>query len=216
MTLKAGVNNFSAGTVQSGVGSIYLNGDDEQNLSGAIFTTTGSIRLTAGQDIQIGSGSVVTGGGGNIDVTAMAGSVNAGTDAAGYTFNFAASRNDVLYQVDASFPGLLGGISTGNGGDVNITAGLDILSYLPNGNNPSGDAGSGAFGAMPGDVTLTAGRNVTGHYIVANGAGIINAGNDAGTSASELALSLVSGGWTVSATRDIVLQEVRNPNGYFQ
>ncbi len=113
------------------------------------------------------------------------------------------------------FRGLLGGISTGNGGDVNITAGLDILSYLPSGNNPSGDAGSGAFGATPGDVTLTAGRNVMGHYIVANGAGIINAGNDAGTSASELALSLVSGGWTVNATRDIVLQEVRNPNGIF-
>jgi hypothetical protein len=44
---------------------------------------------------------------------------------------------------------------------------------------------------------------------------MIHAGQDAGTSSSQLALSLVSGGWEVDAVRDIVLQEVRNPNGVF-
>ena len=114
---------------------------------------------------------------------------------------------------------------------MNITAGLDIISFLPTGNNTAGDAGSGAFGPEPGNVTLTAGRNVVGHYVVADGTGTINAGvnipqylldqqiilsnpdGDAGTAANELALSLIDGGWTVNAAQDINLQEVRNPNG---
>jgi filamentous hemagglutinin family protein len=212
VTLKAGVNDFNAGTVQPGLGSIYLNGGSGQNLSGAILLNSGSIDLTAGMDIQIGSGSVATSGGGNISATAVAGSVNTGTDTGGYTYNLASSRNDTLYQVDASFPGTLGGISTANGGDVNITAGLDIISLLPTGNNIT-DAGSGAFGS--GNITLAAGRNVEGHFIAANGTGVINAGNDAGTPTRELALSVISGGWTVNAAGDILLQEVRNPNGVF-
>jgi filamentous hemagglutinin family protein len=210
VTLKAGVNDFSAGTVRSGTGSIYLNGGPGQELSGAIQTASGSINLLAGQDILLGAGqasssSVVTTGGGNIDVTAVAGSVNTGTDQNGFVF-FPSS-----YTVFASS---LGGISTGAGGDVNITAGLDIISYLPTGNNPAGDAGSGAFGiGAPGNVTLTAGRDITGHFVVADGTGTINAGVDAGTTANALALSLIDGGWTVNAAHDINLQEVRNPNG---
>jgi fibronectin-binding autotransporter adhesin len=212
VTLKAGVNDFNAGTVQPGVGNIFLNGGSGQNLSGSIAMNSGSIDLTAGQDIQIGSGSVTTSGGGGISATALAGSVNTGTDTGGFTFNFASSRNDTLYQVDASFPGNLGGISTAGGGDVSITAGLDIISFLPRGTITT-DAGSGAFGG--GNVTLNAGRDVEGHFIVANGAGVINAGRDAGNSSSELALSLIDGGWMVNAGQDILLQEVRNPNGIF-
>src|SRR5262249_48406846 len=75
--------------------------------------------------------------------------------------------------------------------------------------------GSGAFGAAPGNVTLSAGRDVSGHFVVRNGVGTIDAGRDAGTSARQLALSLVSGGWEVHAEHDIILQEVRNPNGIF-
>ncbi len=56
---------------------------------------------------------------------------------------------------------------------------------------------------------------VQGHFVVRNGTGTITAGRDAGTSTRLLALSLVSGGWTVNAARDILLQEVRNPNGIF-
>ena len=37
-------------------------------------------------------------------------------------------------------------------------------------------AGSGAYGPQPGNVTIVAGGNVTGHYLVANGIGGIYAG----------------------------------------
>ena len=63
-------------------------------------------------------------------------------------------------------------------------------------------------------MTLTAGGNVTGHYVVTDGVGVINALN-AGTSPQNLALSLVNGSWTVNATDSVYLQEVRNPNGMF-
>ena len=63
----------------------------------------------------------------------------------------------------------LGGISTADGGNANITAGLDIISYLPVAGGVQTDAGTGCFGSAPGNVTLTAGRNVTGHYVVADG-----------------------------------------------
>ncbi len=36
--------------------------------------------------------------------------------------------------------------------------------------------GSGAFGAAAGNVTIVAGGNVSGHYVVANGTGKIFAG----------------------------------------
>jgi filamentous hemagglutinin family protein len=242
VSLKAGVSDFVAGTVQPAPannptisGNIYLdgaNGQDGANglsLGGSIQTTTGSIDLLAGQDIQVGSGSVTTVGGGSITAKAVAGSVNTGTDTGAFTFNNIAP----LYAVDTSFPGTLGGISTAAGGDVNITAGQDIISYLPSGSinqgNTTPDAGSGAFGS--GNVTLDAGRNVEGHFIVTAGAGVINAGNNAGvttdvantdgTSGRNLALSLIAGdgsspgGWTVDAGQDILLQEVRNPNGIF-
>ena len=78
----------------------------------------------------------------------------------------------------------------------------------------SEDAGSGAFGAAPGNVTLTAGGDVTGHYVLANGTGTITAAN-AGDGNQALALSLIKGGWVVNAADNIFLQEVRNPNGMF-
>ena len=103
-------------------------------------------------------------------------------------------------------------------------------------------AGSGAYGSasgQKGDVNLVAGGNVTGHFLVANGTGKIFAGvqmdanknpvkdvnqhyvlsgvGSAGTDVSNpnLALSLIAGGWNVTAAQDIILQEVRNPNGDF-
>ena len=105
-----------------------------------------------------------------------------------------------------------------------------------------GTPGSGAYGNQPGqrgDVNIVAGGNVIGHYLVANGTGNIFAGvtmgtdgnpvkdasgnyvlggaGSAGTDSTShgLALSLISGGWNVDATRNIYLQEVRNPNGIF-
>ncbi len=233
-------------------GAITATAGRDLQMNGGSITTFGGgdITVTAERDIQVGSGSITTVGGGDITATATTGSVNTGTDTGGYIFNDVPPNDntDPLYQVAATvnnpqYPGDLGGISTAAGGDVKITAGLDIISFLPQGtyDSPS-DAGSGAFGS--GNVTLVAGGNVTGHYIVASGIGAIYAGvkmangipvdvdgnpvtdgksyildsaskGSAGTADEELALSLISGRWNVQAANNIVLQEVRNPNGVF-
>ena len=220
VTLEAG-RNFSvantvvpgvpgtaaAGTVRSGTGSITLAG------SATIEGQDGSISLLAGQGVTIATGAVRTMGGGNIDVEALAGNINAGANPNGYLFNASS-----LYTVSS----LLGGISTGDGGNVAISAGGNVSSFLPTTVNSSvSDAGSGAFGPEPGVVTVRAGGNVTGHFVAAdstlNGnpvASTVTAGGNAGTAATPLALSLVAGGWEVSAPNgSIYLQEVRNPNG---
>lgn len=232
-TLQAGydaVNNL----VAYGAGSILLNGNS------FIQTRAGNLNLEAGQDITVNSGFVRTTGGGNVSAWALAGNVDTGTYAHGYVFNLANSVGSVYCKVDP-FNGV-GGISTQAGGDVSITAGGNVTSYLPYGNSAStigGDAGAGAFGPQAGNVTIVAGGNVTGHYVVANGTGAIHAGvamdangnpitdaggnyvlaagstGSAGTADNKLALSLISGGWTVDAASDIYLQEVRNPNGVF-
>ncbi len=208
VSILAGVS-FPSGVVQAGVGNIFLNSGQGKTLNGAIQLASGNINLVAGNNIQVGSGYVRTIGGGSISAMALAGSINTGTDAAGYRFLSASSATDPFYLVDQN----LGGISTAAGGNVTLNAGLDVVSYLPSGNKPAGDAGSGAFGSAAGNVTVIAGRNVTGHYVVANGTGSIMAGNDAGNGSAQLALSLIKGGWSVNAVDNIYLQEVRNPNG---
>ena len=203
----------------------------------------------AGQDITVGSGYVITTGGGSISAHALAGDIDTGSDAQGYHFNRNASSLSAAYNLQNG----LGGISTAAGGDVTLIAGGNVTSVLPgkgvyyyDGNQETPDngsdyttAGSGAYGSQPGNVTIVAGGDVTGHYLVANGTGSIFAGvqMDAngnpikdssgnyvlGTSGSagtdqlnpNLALSLVSGGWNVTAAQNIILQEVRNPNGVF-
>ena len=207
--LRAGVD-FNTGLIKSGTGSILLNG------SAQIQTFGGDITLEAGQDITVGLGSITTFGGGSIMATAKAGSINTGTSPNGYDFNYPFTRSDVLYAPSYS----LGGISTAAGGNVILNAGLDVISFLPVNGNLGGDAGSGAFGVnvdptIKDTVSITAGRNVTGHFVVANGTGIIQAGNNAGTAIAPLALSLIAGSWAVNANQDIILQEVRNPNGIF-
>lgn len=199
VTLQAGRNFSLADTVVSGVGNISFSG------TASLQTTDGNISLLAGNNITVASGHVRTISGGSITAHAVGGSINTGTKANGYQFL------PTGYQVSSD----LGGISTANGGDVTLTAGLDVISYLPIAGGVQTDAGSGAFGAAPGNVTITAGRDVSGHYVVRNGVGTITAGRNAGTTSRLLALSLVAGGWNVSAAQDILLQEVRNPNGVF-
>lgn len=187
-------------------GSITFSG------TAGLQTGDGDITLFAGNNITINGGYVRTINGGDISVTAVSGSVNAGNNPNGYDFRPTDTTGaNYVYVVDPN----LGGISTAAGGNVNITAGTDIISYLPVAGGVQTDAGTGCFGSAPGNVTLTAGRNVAGHYIVADGTGTITAGNNAGTTIKPLALSLVDGGWNVTAVNDILLQEVRNPNGIF-
>ncbi len=91
VALAAGVNNFATGAIQPGVGNIYLNGGAGQTGGGSIQTARGSINLAAGQDITVGSGYVITTGGGSINAHALAGNIDTGSDAQGYILSTNAS-----------------------------------------------------------------------------------------------------------------------------
>ena len=199
VTLEAGRDFATRDGLKPGVGSITFSG------TGSLQTERGDVTLRAGNHVTVNSGFVRTTGGGDIDVTAVAGTINTGSKAAGFRFL------PTGYAVDPD----LGGISTAAGGNVSLTAGTDVLSYLPVAGGVQSDAGSGAFGEAPGNVSIKAGRDVAGHFVLRHGTGTIEAGRNAGTGSRLLALSLVDGGWSVQAAADILLQEVRNPNGIF-
>ena len=205
---------FSTASLTFGVGTITLNG------AARVQTANGSITALAGNSVTVGTGGIVSGietgqgamintfagVGGNVTVVADYCNVNCGTSAVGYSF----TQTGGGYTVAST----LGGISTASGGNVFIKAGGNIQADSPTSFSVGDDPGSGAFGSAPGNVTLIAGGNVTGHYVLENGAGVITA-NNAGTSGVGLSLSLVNGGWKVNATDNIFLQEVRNPNGMY-
>ena len=218
VNLQAGVS-FPAGTIQSGIGNIFLNGGTGKTFTGAISTARGSVDLEAGNSILVGGGYIRTTAGGSIHVTALSGDINAGTANGGYQFSIQG------YSVSPN----LGGISTAAGGDVTLNAGHNIVSQptVP-ANQPPG--ASGAYGSQPGNVTLIAGNQVLGNYTVANGTGTILAGvqvqdgqvtqitsptADVGSAQRPVSLSLIDGSWNVLAARDIYISEVRNPDGTF-
>jgi hypothetical protein len=220
--LNAGNNwsvNLSAGS--QSVASAPVSGSDGVYLDGSAYIQiqNGNINVWAANEVQIGygdymdqsgSGGIRTLNGGNIDVTAQYGDVNAGANPNG--FNYQATASYCTVATD------LGGISTAAGGNVTITAGGDVISYLPAGSTSAGtsDGGSGAFGPEAGNVTINAEGNVYGNYVLANGVGSITAGQNAGLAANPFALSLIDGSWSVSAPNGYInLQEVRNPNGDF-
>jgi filamentous hemagglutinin family protein len=230
VNLTAGTALTSAAGVTSGNDGIYLAG------SASIQTQAGKINIAAANELQVGwqgsetwgmanlgLGSITTAAGGSINVTATYGDVNSGSKPGGYLFNQGPAPYH--YKVSSS----LGGISTAAGGDVSITAGGNVTSYLPTLGTVKTDAGSGAFGPQPGDVTIVAAGSVYGHFVEADGLGSITAKNgnagaitvhtDSGnntTANSTFALSLVNGSWDVEAPKgSIYLQEVRDPNGVF-
>jgi filamentous hemagglutinin family protein len=205
----------------SGTYGIYLNGNSY------IQTQNGDINLTAMNEVQIatstavenvGNSGIRTLVGGNISVTTTYGDVNTGSNPQGYQYQTTAP----FYTVS---PGV-GGISTAAGGNVTITAGGNVFSFLPavgygdySNAQIAQDGGTGAFGPEPGNVSITAlGGGVFGHYVLANGTGNITAQNgDVGSfTGNPFALSLIAGTWNVNAPNGtIYLQEVRNPNGIF-
>ena len=221
-SLSAGNNwnvNLTAGTgfvpttaqptPSAGNDGIYLNGGS------LIQSLNGDITLDAANEVIVNSGAIRTVGGGNIDVTAQYGNVNTGTGANG--FNYLTSAP---YYTPASS---LGGISTAAGGNVTINAGNNVISF-PTTTVAGGDPGTGAFGPEAGNVTINAGGSVYGCYVVMNGTGTINAGQNIGTGPTpgnpnavnqNVALSLAKGSWNLDAQGNIFLQEVRNPNGVF-
>src|SRR5262249_54728185 len=98
----------------------------------------------------------------------------------------------------------MGGIGTQNGGEVTIQAGADILSF---------NAPLRPPGAAVANVDLSAARDIKGGMLIRNGIGSIQAGRDVGALLSPVSLGLVAGGWNVTATRDLYLNEIYNPNG---
>ncbi len=214
INLAAGPRNLTS-KPDPGTDGIYLNG------SAFIRTQNGNINLWAANEILVNDGSsglavgdngITTAAGGSITVTAQFGDVNTGGNTSGYLFQNTAP----FYNVSAA----LGGISTAAGGDVIISAGGDVRSYLPTSSNgdPGEDAGTGAFGPEPGNVTINAGGSVFGHYVLANGVGTITAQDNVGgqTLGDNVALSLIKGAWTLNAPNgNIFLQEVRNPDGVY-
>lgn len=226
--------NLTAGTALTG--STTTSGSDGIYLNGSSFlqTANGDITLMAANEVQVGwmgadtgtinsgTGSITTtaGGtaGGNITVTAKYGDVNTGSDNNGFLYKQPSGiHHNILLPPYYTVASSLGGISTADGGNVTINAGQDVMSYAPSGTETD-DAGTGAFGPQSGNVTITAGGNVYGHYVVANGTGTITTGNNAGDPSGEksFALSLIDGTWNVNAPNgNIYLQEVRNPNGVF-
>jgi filamentous hemagglutinin family protein len=227
--IQAGLNwslNFTAGTELTSAANISA-GDDRIWLQGMAFIqgNNGDINLTAGNEIFVDDGTrddstppfgngvgngITTMGGGSITATAVYGDINTGGNPYAYNFTQKAPYYSVI-----KYAGALGGISTAAGGDVTLTAGGDIRSYVPS--TTLFDGGSGAFDPLhPGNVTISAGGNVFGHFVEADGTGSIYAGVNAGglDSSHTFALSLVKGSWNVNAPYgSIYLQEVRNPNG---
>jgi filamentous hemagglutinin family protein len=200
--LRAGVDFSSPGLdLRSGVGGVYLNGGApsasgaKPNLSGAIETTRGNITIEAGHEVLVGGGYIRTSAGGSISITTKDGDVDSGTKKDTYVYS---------NQGYKTAPAGIGGIATANGGDVTIDSGRDILSF---------SATIGALGAAAGNVTLTAAQDIKGGMLVRNGIGTVQAGRDIGAPLSPVSLGLVAGGWNVTATRDLYLNEVYNPNG---
>lgn len=227
--LEAGVRS---GSVQPGVGSIQIGTGDIQTAQGAII-------LNAGQDITVGTGFVNTFGGGSITANALAGSINAGVNNAGYTFgaNSAGLENSGYgYFINSTVNGepQVGGISTVAGGNVTLAAGAEVIS-IPTVPLHTAPGASGAYGQEAGNVTIIAGQEILGNYLMRNGTGVLEAGVEvqngnvtiqnptadigapatATTPVNSVSLSLMSGNWQVYAAQDIYLSEVRNPNGGF-
>ncbi len=203
LELLAGYD-FGQHRVRAGQGSVRLEG------KGSLETRNGQLTVTAGQDVKVQGGFIHTLDGGSIQVEAVAGNVDSGSNPAAFSFTSGGSG----YSVGTGAG--LGGISTAHGGGVSIKAGGDVYSYLPALAGSHQDGGSGAFGPEPGNVAVQAGGSVYGHFVVANGTGEITAGKDIGHPARQVALSLVKGSWELDAPDgSIYLQEVRNPNGIF-
>ena len=220
VSLSAGPQNLTSAPAP-GTAGVYLNGNSY------LQTQDGNISVWAANEVIVnpgdpypnstgnpGNNGIRTVGGGAINVTAQFGEVNTGGNDNGFIFG---QLKSPYYKVSPN----LGGISTMAGGDVTINAGGNVRSYLPvtdNYNQAKFDAGTGAFGAAPGNVTITAGGDVSGHYVLANGTGSITAGGNIGAPSESggFALSLIKGSWKVAAPNGtIYVQDIRNPSGIF-
>jgi filamentous hemagglutinin family protein len=216
--------------IQNGNGIITLDAGHDALIGNGYVKTTGAdadITLTAQNKVSLAGSTtayVQTTGGGDIQVNAVQGSVDAGakdSDNKGKS-NFGFEYTMMAYEPSSTS---LGGFTTVHGGNVEIQAGGDILSIGPV---------TGAYGSEPANVTLHSGGNVSGRFLVRNGQGLITSGvtlhNDNATLESDeitasgsdigspnlpLTLGLISGGWHLFAANSIYMNEVLNPNGTY-
>ena len=241
VALTAGYD-FLHSLVTPGAGSVLLNGNSSiQTSSGAIGLTAGKdITVGAGYVITTGgggidahalTGSIDTGSSGQ----GYAFKLNASSILTAYDLSHGLGGISTMAGGDVNL--------TAGGNISSVLPGKKGFFYNGNfisaQNSDYSTAGAGAYGKQAGDVNIVAGGNVTGHYLVAKGNGSIFAGvqmdasgnpvtdlsgnyvlgttGSAGTAqlSPNLALSLISGGWNVTAAQNIFLQEVRNPNGVF-
>ena len=114
-----------------------------------------------------------------------------------------------------------------------LEAGNNVISVPQppkNSKSTPGDSpgASGVYGG--GDVTVIAGNQITGNFLVSNGTGKLEAGvsvdgnnnvtinnptADIGNSQQGVNLSLIAGNWKAFAARNLYVTEVNNPNGTF-
>ena len=220
VTLSAGPQGL-ASRPAAGNDGIYLQGNSY------IQTLNGNINLWAANEViinpgapyagntgAVGSNGIRTRNGGSIDVTAQFGDVNTGGNYNGFIFG---QQNAPYYKVSPN----LGGISTYAGGDVTITAGGNVTSFLPVQsayNTAQYDGGTGAFGSQPGNVTITAGETSSGItcWLTALAPSRRLGISARLTANGGFALSLIKGSWDIQAPNgSIYLQDVRNPSGAF-
>jgi filamentous hemagglutinin family protein len=218
-------NGTGTGALQLGQGLVNLIAGNTIQVGAGYVVTTGGGSITA----HALKGGINTGSSGqgyffNANATTIDAAYNLSHDLGGISTMAGGDVNLTAGgDITSVLPGKKGYFYNGN-----------FVSAL---NNDYTTAGSGAFGPQAGNVNIVAGGNVTGHYLVANGIGSILAGvkmdangnplldglghyqlnttGNAGTSQRALALSLINGGWNVTAGQNIYLQEVRNPNGIF-
>ena len=152
ITLQAGYN-FSAQSVATGSGNLYLNGGSGSDSAGSILAGTGPVTLQAGNVIQLGGGSVTSSGG---NILAQAG-------------------GDITFFDNASH------ISAANGGAITLQAGYNYSSQTVaygTGNLYFDGAGNDLGGFVQTDsgaISLAAGLNITvgsGYVITTAGGGI--------------------------------------------
>ena len=242
VSLAAGYN-FVNNTCKPKVGSIVLNGSGYiQTSAGGINLQAGQdITVNSGYIITTGGGSIYAHAlAGNIDTGSDAQGYHFVDGAS--TIGTAYDLSHGLGGISTAAGGNVTLVAGGNVISVlpaNKGYYYDGNFQTANNGNDYATGGCGAYGKQAGNVTIIAGGNVTGNYLVANGTGSIYAGvlmdangnpisngsggyqlgttGSAGTSQlnPNLALNLISGGWNVTAAQNIILQEVRNPNGDF-
>jgi filamentous hemagglutinin family protein len=193
LNLIAGAN-FQGGDlfdVTAGVGDI---------VNPFVQIGSGEIRAVAGNGIALDQGAIRTTAGGSIDLTAVAGDIDAGRNSNWFIQSGAnALRLDTTQGV--------GGIATQAGGDITLTA-LNGLVSSDFSHIGAYSIGTGASG----DVAIQA-HDFVGHFFVGNGHADVRLSGDFGNSVRTTTIDLANGSTAYVEAESIHLGQIRNPQG---